>query len=60
VLECRLVRSIASNTNVVVSISALDRNRDTIERNTTLLLVKKKALTHNYLLIEHRHAAMLE
>jgi hypothetical protein len=54
-LERRLVRSIASNTNVAVSASALNRNKGAIERNTSLLSVKMGALTHNYICIEHRH-----
>jgi hypothetical protein len=60
VLECRLVRSIAINTNVAVSASALDRNKGTIERNTALLLISEGALTRNCVLSERRHATMLE
>ena len=50
------MRSIASNTNVAVSASVLDRNRGAIERDTALLFVRMGALAHNYVCIEHRHA----
>jgi hypothetical protein len=50
------VRSIASNTNVVVSASAFDRNRRVIKRNTALLSVRMGALARNCICIERRHA----
>ena len=59
-LERRLVRSIASNTNVVVSASGLDRNKGAVECITALLFVRRGMLARSYVLSECRHMTMLE
>jgi hypothetical protein len=56
VLERRLVRSIASKTNVEVSANVLDHNRGAIECNTALLSIRMGVLARNCICIERRHA----